>query len=95
MSGETDVVDGQVHTLMAELLLTAPPAIDTDRLLADVRRVLPGTELAGDGPSGPMLAHHDLEHTFADGKRVPILTVVVGPDGGAAAGPALTAERDL
>jgi hypothetical protein len=49
MSGETDVADGQVHTLMA------------------------------DGPSGPMLARHDHEHTFADGKRVPILTLVVSP----------------
>jgi len=67
MSGEGDLVDGQINTLMAELLFTAPPAVDTERLLADVRRVLPGTELAGDGPSGPMLAHHDLEHAFADG----------------------------
>lgn len=82
-----------MQTLMAELLFARPPALDVGRLLADVQRSLPETSLVGNGQGGPMLAHERYTATFADGKRVPILTTFLLPDD--PTGRALEGEHDL
>jgi hypothetical protein len=78
---------------MAELLFDAAPALDPERLVADVQRTLPQTTLARRDDSGFTLAHEGVMGTFPDGKQRPVHTTFQRPAG--RAGFALDLPRDL
>jgi hypothetical protein len=91
MAEEGDGSDGGpegLSTLMAELHFEQAPVIDRQQLRADVRSMLPDTELleADESSVVAMLVHSAFVTEFEDGKRAPISTVVMrahvgaGPD---------------
>ena len=77
------MADGR-EALMAELLFKATPELDAEALAEKVRETLPKTvAIPGEHP---LLAHEDFPIEFDEGTKA-ILTAVMRPDAGAAAGP--------
>ena len=79
-TGLRSIAAHQPTALFVELLYDRPPALDAQALLAEVQRTLPGTTLMSPGPPSLTLAHEQFMGTYADGKRAPILTVVLTSD---------------
>lgn len=68
------------HVLMVELLMAEPRQLDLQQFEQSIRRALPQSRLIEIPDSGPMVAHEDFIHEYADGKMGPPLTVVLTPD---------------
>jgi len=68
-------------SLICEMHYERVPRVDRQRLLAEVNVTLPSSDMLGEQSYPVTFAHYGYEANFADGKRVPVMSVVLRPSG--------------